>query len=141
MVCTVKFNPSGYFDAISGSRELFQARAVGSVPNNSTMFAGTLAAPNPFPVSQDGLWYVFSFVFNGASSYVRTNGVIMSGGLDPGANALGKMMLGNDQTVVTPYNGYMAAVLVYGQSPSTNDLQAIEKNLSKKYGHIYPDGL
>jgi len=140
MVAKLKNNPSSYFDAISGSREQFVGRVIGGSPNNSTMYAGTVDN-SVNPIQSSDLWCVFSFTFNGTSSYVRTNGVAVSGGLNPGTGGLGKMLLGHDQTFTAPYASKMAAVLVYGQAMSTNDLQAVEKNLSKMFGHIYSDGL
>jgi hypothetical protein len=129
-----------YFDVASGAREQFHARTVGDTPNQTDMYAGTIAAAKAFPVVQNW-WVVLTCVFNGSLSYVRTNGVLMSGGLNPNTQGMGKMLLGNDQTWATPFTGRMAAVLVAGIAPETNYLQTIEKSLSAKYGHIFADGL
>lgn len=139
IVGTFHSNPSTYNDSVSGGREILNFATAGVA--NSSFYAGTsVPLPGGVAAGASGSWVVISEVFNGANSYIRTNGVLYGTG-NPNTQGLGKMEIGDDPTYVAPFLGKMVAVLVYGQAPSTNDLQNVEKNLSKMFGHIYVDGL
>src|SRR5262249_17464733 len=69
---------------------------------------------------------------NGTSSYVRTNGVLVGGG-NAGANAMGTLLMGNDQTGVSTYNGQVASFRIYAEAMSTNNLHIAEQNQATRY--------
>lgn len=116
------------FDVFSGNVE-----KVGIVQQgvNGYMNAGsTIVLP---PILDTG-WVCYSFVFNGANSYARTNGVLWASG-NAGANSLGRLVIGLNSGQTVNFSGQMKAFLIYNAALNTNDLQSAENQLILKYPH------
>ncbi len=78
-------------------------------------------------------WMVWTFQFNGASSFIRTNGVSFATD-NPGAQGISKPRLGVDiNHGGNNFVGRMSAVLVYGTNHTTGQMQAIEAGLKTRY--------
>jgi len=125
--------PSGdktMFDTSAGARFWYRLNSTGD----------KIAAPSGVvinPSLNSGKWMVRTMVFNGATSYVRTNGVLQGPKINVGATGMGKLCLGNEIGGTLPYRGGMEYVLAYAGELNTNDLQIVENALINE-SHITP---
>lgn len=80
-------------------------------------------------------WMVLTICFNGASSYVRTNGVLYVSG-DTGSSSTKGITLGQyySPTLNRSWSGGIAELIMYNATLATNDLQWVESSLKTKYG-------
>lgn len=115
-----------YYDCSAGGREFIDV-----VPNTSYGFFAGSGATITTPTVMSN-FCIITAVMNGASSYYRTNGVLMGVG-NPGANAMGTMILGNDATGATRFTGQICAFRIYAEAPSTNNLHIAEQNMATRY--------
>lgn len=111
-----------FFDTWSGGRALYQDTAIGSAGRWS---AGTLLNPAPSHLTT---WTVWAFVFDGASSTVETNNVLFTSG-NPGAAALGQMMIGSDNTFNSESYSRWMSCLVYSGHLTPADRTTVVNNL------------
>lgn len=128
MVLRDKSVAQAYFDCPSGSRTLLKTQSIGS--GGYEVFCGSVQDISDGNVLSQ--WYIVTFVLNGANSYIRTNGVLYST-LNPGANGIGQIKFGNDNTHVTEFQGEISAVRIYQEAMSTNNLHTAEQNLATRY--------
>jgi hypothetical protein len=128
MVVREKSTDQSYFDCPSGSRTLLKNISGGG--NGYQIFCGSVININDGIVQNQ--FYILTFVLNGASSYMRTNGVKVTT-FNPGANGIGQIKFGNDNTLVTAYTGEIAAFRIYQEAMSTNNLHIAEQNLATRY--------
>jgi len=88
-----------------------------------------------------GNWFIYTLCFNGASSFIRTNGVLMASGTLPAQKfawpVLGCDAVDNPGTAA--YQGKVWAVLFYSGSSgmSTNDIISVERALNCQGGLGY----
>jgi len=75
-------------------------------------------------------WFYFSFVFNGASSFMYKNGVQVATG-NVGAGQQTGFRIGTD--TATYFDGYCAEALWYASVLNTADRQQVEAYLAAKY--------
>lgn len=122
-----------FFDSTAGAREAYvHNENVGQ----ADVYAGTITTP---PNDTNKNWMVWSFVYDGANSYVSTNwGASTAGGIywggNPGANGIGKMVLGTDTTFAEGFDGLIEAFLVAGSRLSTNYIHQVEQQLRTNCG-------
>lgn len=127
-------NLNTFCDASSGGREILWITDSGG--GTPTFFAGTLTAP---PTLTNEMWMIWTLVFNGTNSYVRTNwGTSTLGGVffgsNPGTNSIGKMVIGADVNHQSTFIGNIEAVLVAQAVFPTNYLQTVEQALRTRAG-------
>lgn len=127
IMCLLNRNQFGFFyDNSSGGREF-----INCVPNTSYgFFAGSGATINSSTTLSN--FFLLTAVFNGASSYYRTNGVLMGTG-NPGSQGMGVMILGNDLTGASPWIGQLCSFRIYANALNTNDLHTAEQNIATRY--------
>lgn len=77
-------------------------------------------------------WTIATAVFNGANSYLRTNGVLVGSG-NAGNPTIGIQGVGYGSFGQT-LDGRIAEYIVIAGTMTTNDLQGVEDNLGAKYG-------
>lgn len=85
------------------------------------------------------VWALYTVCFNGANSFVRTNGhLLYVVGGSPGTDGEATMTIGGHYDGVgSNFKGWMAEILLYKGLPATNDMQWIESNLCTKYNLPY----
>lgn len=117
------YNYEFFFDgAVSRQAFLYSAANVGA-------FAGSLA----FTGTPDTAWHIFSIIFNGSSSEIYDNGVLIST-VNTGANALTGLVIGYDLgDDGFGLNGYIAEIIGYDTALGTSNRQAVEAYLATKY--------
>lgn len=94
------------------------------------MYAGSNAYLPRTPTVTN--WTVVTWCFNGANSFMRTNGVQV-GVCNPGTGALGNIEVGALWTGASPFIGNYSELLIYQGSINTNDIQLVENYLGGKY--------
>ncbi len=122
-----------FFDSTAGGREAYVHNETATFAD---VFAGSVTTP-PNDTNQN--WMVWSFVYDGANSYVSTNwGASTAGGIywggNPGANGIGKMVLGTDNAFGEGYTGLIEAFIVCGSRLSTNYIHQVEQQLRSNCG-------
>lgn len=120
------------FDCGSGSRTEITLNN-SSTPARVGIFSGigfNYQYANPPSLVQQ--YVLITCVLNGANSYVRTNGVLVSTG-NPGTSGIGVATFGNDITFVTKLLGEVASFREYAEAPNTNNLHTAEQNQASRY--------
>ena len=78
--------------------------------------------------------FIACFIPNSSASDLFLNGSYATTG-NPGANALGGIVLGNNEaSSVYPFNGHMCEFLIYNTAVSTSQRQQVEGYLAWKWG-------
>jgi hypothetical protein len=108
-------------------RETYQSSHAGS----PLIYAGSIINT---PALSETNWMVWTILFNGSSSLIRTNGVSHWTG-NPGAQGISMPFLGTDiNHGGNEFAGRMSAVLAYGAAHTTAQMQAVEAGLRSRYG-------
>lgn len=93
--------------------------------------AGTsVTNANAVPVGQ---WILYSSVWNGANSYVRTNASVAISG-NVGTMGITNIVIGNLNGGARTPSTYVAEVIAYTNALSTNEIISIEKYVTNKFG-------
>jgi hypothetical protein len=122
---------SAIFDVVSGGsgRQLIHRDALGRI----IQFAGILVTHTTFSVPANQTSVVVA-VFNGASSYIRLDGV-QSGNVNAGAQTISTYRLGlGQEDTINPFSGLMAETLLYSRELTGGELASIEAYLKAKWG-------
>ncbi len=114
-------------DSGAGNRQLYAHFTDGT---GEFFYAGTIVRG---PVMTQTNWMVWTFQFNGASSFVRTNGVNLIGTSSIGTFAIREPLISCDVTANGQTSGRISAVLCYGDAHSSGQMQAIEAGLKSRY--------
>lgn len=77
-------------------------------------------------------WHYNTGNFNGASSYLRVNGSVVTSA-NPGSNTFDGIYIGSDNSEAGLWSGDMAEVLVYNANLTTTDRDNIEAYLAAKF--------
>ena len=139
-VALVGYITSGYtpimFDGTSsGTRESAIFQPYGTFTTNG-LYAGTGFWYGSAAILTN-TWYLFTYCFNGSSSFIRTNAVLYkllsstpgtlgNAGLDVGDRY-------DNATGADPFGGQIAELVLYNGLPATNDMIWAETNLCHKY--------
>ena len=101
----------------------------GSATNKITSYAGTvLSSTTPI----DTLAHFAEIQFNGASSYIKLDGVQIALG-NTGTNSMNAIALANSSAVGTVYTGLISCVIVCDSTMTNTNLTDIETYLTNKY--------
>lgn len=112
-------------DCSAGARSTAGITAAGfTFFSGSGVFVGDGTTPTGF--------FVLTIVYNGANSYVRTNGVLVGTG-NPSTAGIGTLFVGNDITQVSKFVGEIASYRLYAEAPNTNNLHTAEQNVASRY--------
>lgn len=116
-------------DTLTGGREQISPQI--PTGNAGTFYAGTVISPPANFVTNQ--YVVNMFCFDGASSIWRTNNVDYLGG-NPGANGLGKVILGTDINGQTQGKFAACLFLIYKGHLTTNDMTTVYNTIKTEFG-------
>lgn len=127
-------NSQYYLDGCTSSPRMVYDRN-GSSPNQDRIYNGTAFLGGPSSLVA-GKWYVITLYFNGASSYMRTNGVnYAEPGTDIGsAGSKGLTFGARYDFTGNKANTKFAYIILRNATMNTNDLQWDESSLKTKFG-------
>ena len=77
-------------------------------------------------------WHISSFIVNGVSSEIYTDGAFDNSG-DMGTQGLTGVMVGNFHNLTSSYTGDIAEILIYSSALSAADRGALEAYLNARY--------
>ncbi len=97
-------------------------------------FAGSFLSTGNGSMTTISNWFCLTYVANGGSSAIYTNGVLMLSGAS-GANTTGEPMLGSDKSFTTQYMGKLACVLAYGGAHSSGTITTVSTGLKSRFGY------
>lgn len=124
-------NPNGGDGVMRSEANLNLYIKSSNINNNLIMFAGsTLTGPSSSILLST--WYLVTAQFNGASSFIRTNGVLYASG-DVGTSGISGLSVGNYDSVEYLIGDY-TDVVFYNRALDTNELQVVEQILKTKNG-------
>lgn len=112
----------------AGNRQMIATVSGGA---NLRLYAGG-SANYVYPRSITN-WTILSVCFNGANSWVRTNGVALGSGINPGSNPLQQPLLGSFGGGGNPFLGFISEFMAYNAALNTNDIAKVERFLMDKY--------
>lgn len=122
------------FHGVTGT-ELFAIDQATLNTSLGGLYAGTAWQESSTPCPTNS-WCVYTICFNGASSFLRTNGVSwLEVSSTPGSGGNSSLCLGANSTFTFyGFKGWIAELIMYKGSVATNDMQWVEINLKTKYG-------
>lgn len=117
------------FDGIDTTR-CYTYRDSGTPWVYVTAAGNTINSPSAPPSG----YHILTVFFNGTSSYIRTNGVLLLSG-NPGTASVNGFTLGNkyDTSTDRSMNGGISEIIIYKGAMATNDLQWAENALGTNY--------
>lgn len=97
------------------------------------LFAGSSVSSANTTFVSTNHWIVFSYVVNGVSSIIYTNGVQIASG-DAGTQGIGNVIMGTENTGTTQLMAKIACVLAYGAAHNVTQINQVVTGLRSRFG-------